>query len=246
MTDIKNIKYIDLHTHILPGIDDGAETIEETLRMAGIAYEEGIRLIVATPHYGIMNPGFSRLKAEEIFYETRAKIKERYPEMGFALGNEIFYTGPSVIDDLAKGIALTLADTDYVLVEFSPLDPLKKIQSGIRDLTLSGYRPILAHAERYEDLYKDLDAVDDLINAGAIIQINSRSFTRGRLDKRSRWVKQLVREDMVHLISSDCHNDGSRTPVMKEAADKLRSWTDDETFNKIMTDNPMRLETQKT
>lgn len=239
MTD--NLKFIDIHTHILPGIDDGAGSLDEALRMAGIAYEEGIRLIVATPHYGIMNPGFSRLKAEEIFQRTRAEIKSKYPEMGLAIGNELFYTGPSVIDSLAKGTALTLADTDYVLTEFSPVDPLRKIQSGIRDLALSGFRPILAHAERYEALYKDLGAVEDLINAGAVIQINSRSLTRGRLDKRTGWVKQLIKENMVHLIASDCHNDTTRPPIMAEAADKLRKWTDEETFMRITADNPRRI-----
>lgn len=234
-------RYIDMHTHILPGIDDGAESMDETLRMAGRAYEEGIRLIIATPHYGIMNPGFSRFNAEEVFERARAIIKEKYPDMGLALGNEIFYTGPSMIDDLSKGQALTIAGTDYVLVEFSPIDPLKKIEAGIRDITLGGFRPILAHAERYEALYKDLGAVEGLIYAGAAIQINSRSLTRGRLDKRTRWVKQLVKEDMVHLISSDCHNDSTRSPLMTDAADKLRQWTDEETFIKIMTDNPRRI-----
>lgn len=241
MTITDSIKYIDLHTHILPGIDDGAESFDETMHMAGIAYEEGIRLIIATPHYGIMNPGFSRTKAEEVFENTRAMIKTKYPDMGLALGNEIFYTGPSMIDDLSKGSALTIADTDYVLVEFSPADPFKRIETGIRDLRMAGFRPILAHAERYEALYRDLDAVEDIISAGAVIQINSRSFTHGRLDKRSRWVKQLVREDMVHLISSDCHNAGTRTPMMAKATEKLHQWTDDETLIKIMTDNPKRI-----
>ena len=241
MTDHRDIKYIDLHTHILPGIDDGAESTDEALRMAGIAYEEGIRLIIATPHYGIMNPGFSRFKAEEVFEHTRSAIKAKYPDMGFGMGNEIFYTGPAMIDHLAKGAALTIAGTDYVLVEFSPADPLKKMEAGIRDLRLSGFRPILAHAERYEDLYKDLGAVEDIIDAGAIIQINSRSLTRGRLDKRTRWVRQLIKEDMVHLISSDCHNDTTRAPIMAEAAKKLREWTDDETLIKIMAENPRRI-----
>lgn len=233
--------YIDMHTHILPGIDDGSESIDETLRMAGMAYEEGVRLIIATPHYGIMNPGFSRLKAIEVFKHARAAIQDKYGDMRLALGNEIFYTGPSMIDDLAKGTALTIAGTDYALVEFSPLDPFRKIETGIRDLCLAGFRPILAHAERYESIYKDIFAVDDLINAGAVIQINSRSLTRGRLDKRTRWVKKLVKEDMVHLIASDCHNDNTRAPLMAEAADKLRQWTDEETFIKIMRDNPRRI-----
>ena len=239
MTD--NLKFIDLHTHILPGIDDGAETDEEALRMAGIAYEEGTRLIITTPHYGIMNPGFSRFNTEEVFAATRKKIKEKYPDMLMALGCEVFYTGPSVIDHLEKGEALTIAGTDYVLVEFSPADPLRKIEGGIRDMRLSGFRPILAHTERYEALYKDLAAVEDLIDAGAVIQINSRSFTRGRLDKRTRWVKQLVKEDMIHLIASDCHNDTTRPPLMAEAAERLLEWTDEESFMKIMSGNLRRI-----
>ena len=239
MTD--NFKYIDMHAHILPGIDDGAESLEEALRMARIAYEEGTRLIIATPHYGIMNPGFSRFNTEEVFAEIRKKIKDKYPDMGLALGCEVFYTGPNMIDHLAKGAAPTIAGTDYVLVEFSPADPLRKIEGGIRDLRLSGFRPILAHTERYEALYKDLSAVDDIISAGAAIQINSRSLIRGRLDKRTRWVKQLVKEDMVHLISSDCHNDSTRSPIMAEAMDKLREWTDQETYRKIAAENPRRI-----
>lgn len=237
----EKFKYIDMHAHILPGIDDGAESYDEALHMAGIAYEEGTRMIIATPHYGIMNPGFSRLKAEDVFDKVREKIKEKYPEMRLALGSEIFYTGLSVIDHLEKGEALTIAGTDYVLVEFSPADPLRKIEDGIRDLRLSGYRPILAHAERYEALYRDIAAVEDIVDAGAVIQINSRSFTRGGLDRRTKWVKQLVKEDLVHLIASDCHNDTTRSPIMAEAADKLRKWTDNEGFKRITAENPIRI-----
>jgi len=251
MTRSRDIKYIDLHTHILPGIDDGAESYEEALRMAGTAYEEGIRLIVATPHYGIMNPGFNRFKAEEVFDKMKIMIQEEHPDLELLMGNEIFYTGPTVIDALAKGDAIAVADTDYVLVEFSPADSFKFIHDGIRNLTQAGYKPILAHSERYEALYKEPYLVQDLIDAGAVIQINSRSLLRrranlrgvlrGKTDRRAIWVKELIKKDLVHLISSDCHNDGSRAPMMAAAADKLRSVTDEETFHKIMNDNPKRI-----
>lgn len=251
MMGSRDIKYIDLHTHILPGIDDGSESYEEALQMTETAYKEGIRLIAATPHYGIMNPGFDRLEAEKVFSKMRSMIQEQYPDMEVLMGSEVFYTGPTMIEDLLQGKSLTIADTDYVLVEFSPMDSFKMIHDGIRDLGLAGFKPILAHAERYEALYKEPDLVKVLIDSGAVIQINSRSLLRrranlrgvlrGKTDRRVIWVKELIKSDLVHLIATDCHNNGSRAPIMAEAADKLRKLTDDKTFMKIMDENPRRI-----
>lgn len=236
-----NIGYIDLHTHILPGIDDGAESMDETLRMVDAAYMEGIRTIIATPHCGITNPGLSRSKAEEVLKATEVMVKEKYPDMEILMGSEIFYTGSSIIDDLTNETILTMAGTDYVLVEFSPTDPLKTIETGLRNLTAAGYRPILAHSERYEALYRDIDIVYELVELGTVIQINSRSLLRSKFDKRTRRIKRLLKKGLVHLISSDCHNDSSRSPVMTEAISKLRRLTDEETVKRITEDNPLKI-----
>ena len=109
---------MDIHTHIVPGIDDGASSMEEALKMASMAYDEGIRVIVATPHYGLRNPGYDRDKSVKACHQLREKVMKIHSDMKVYTGNEIYYS-PGIVEDLDKKKALTIGGTSYVLIEFS-------------------------------------------------------------------------------------------------------------------------------
>ena len=169
---------MDMHTHILPGIDDGSQTMEQTVNMLRQAYDEGVRVIVATPHYGIRNPGLTADKAREALSETQKKADEVTPGLKLILGCELFYSD-GAIDSLERGEVPTMGGTKHVLIEFSTRDSKDRIYKCIREMTWKGFRPVIAHIERYKSLEGDIEAVRGLVEMGAAIQINCRSFLDG-------------------------------------------------------------------
>ncbi len=175
---IPNGPYMDMHTHILPGIDDGSQSMDQTANMLKQAYDEGIRVIVATPHYGIRNPGLTYSKAKAVLTETQKKASEIAPGLKLILGCELFYSDGS-IDSLERGEVPTLGGTSHVLIEFSTGDSRDRIYQCIRDMTWKGFRPVIAHLERYKSLEGDIEAVRGLVEMGAAVQINCRSFMDG-------------------------------------------------------------------
>ncbi|MBR4091881.1 MAG: hypothetical protein IKK28_13680 [Mogibacterium sp.] len=167
--------YMDMHTHILPGIDDGSQTIEQTSNMLRTAYEEGIRVIVATPHFGIRNPGITIDKAKRALEETQNKADEITPGLKLILGSELFYSD-GIIDSLERGECPTIGGTSFALVEFSTRDSKDRINKCIQEMLWKGYKPIIAHIERYRSLEGDIETVRDLVKRGVAVQINCRSF----------------------------------------------------------------------
>ncbi len=232
--------YFDLHTHMLPGLDDGAKNFAQTEKMLETAYAEGIRRIMLTPHFGPRSAGAGRQKTEEVFGRMKEIAAAAYGDLELFLGNEILFS-PSTIEELHNGNALTLAGSDYVLVEFYPDEPLSALESAVRTLIRAGYRPVIAHAERYRCLQKHPTDAEDLIEQGAAVQINSSSLLGGWTDPEYRCVKKLLQNGLVHFIGSDCHNDSSRRPAMREAAEKLLRFTDAETAEAIYRKNGERI-----
>ena len=233
-------KLMDIHTHILPDVDDGASDVKEMAEMIAQADEEGISVIVATPHYGICNPDYDPAKVQEKMAAARRILKESYPHIRLFMGNELYYS-PGIIEDLKCGRAKTLGGTDYVLVEF-PIDiTYDRLAEAVRAFCSEGYRPILAHIERYRCLFRELDRVHELIELGAYTQVNARGFLAGRFEKRGGWCRNLLKDDAIHFIASDCHDSVSRTPVMRSAVDAMLKAAGEEKVKKIVNTNIIRL-----
>lgn len=232
--------YMDIHTHILPGVDDGSSSMEESLQMVDMAYREGIRIIMATPHYGKWNPGYDTNRAVEVFKKLYGHVKRRYPDIKMFFGNEIFYQS-SVLDDLRTKKAQTLGGTDYILVEFDYGAEYKKLSKSVNEIVYAGYRPVIAHAERYTELYKDPDRVKELVDEGAYIQINTRSFMGGRFNKRAAWCRELLKSGLVHFVASDCHNTDTRKPLMKTAVEEMEKVAPEAVIENVIRNNIIKL-----
>lgn len=209
--------YVDLHSHLLPGVDDGAQSLEEAMEMLHIAYEEGIRTIIATPHYALEDRAQSRDKALISFELMKKVVKREYPEMELYLGNELYYT-PGVLEDIKEGRVHTIGESKYVLVEFSPGITYQALYQAIRELVMARYRPILAHVERYQCLFKEFDKLEEIIELGVYLQMNCQSLSGGFLDENARWCKKLVRQGYITFLGTDAHNTKERAPKMKAAA----------------------------
>ncbi len=205
---------IDIHTHILPGIDDGSDSVEESADMLGMLREQGVDTVVATPHFYI-----DRIDAASFLTERDAAAAKLYHGLGnvekrprIALGAEVeFYNELYSLDVLEQ---LCISGTKYILVEM-PFDRWTDYTyQALGKLSFSrGITPIIAHIERYIDMQKN-DVIDRLIEVDALIQINS-GFVTAKNTRRKAL--SMIKKGMVCYLGSDCHNTSSRRPDIGEA-----------------------------
>lgn len=206
-TKVSGNGWIDIHTHILPGVDDGAEDWEEAVALLKLSYGQGVRHIIATPHF-TCSQDIGLLQQLSIYLDGEAKtIADDY---GVSLGQEIMYF-ESLTEYLNQGKALTLAGSRYVLVEFQQSDSFSRIKRAVRQLIQASYFPVVAHVERYQCLFEG-DNVQELADYGAYLQVNARSLNGGWTDKKARWCKKNLKNGLIHFIATDMHNTSGRAP----------------------------------
>lgn len=232
--------YFDIHSHILPGIDDGAQSLTETVKMLHIAHKEGIRSIITTPHFHEGRFRISKKQIREALHKVEQAIKDENLDISLYLGNEIYYSQSS-LELLIKKQIFTLAESNYVLVEFSPMAPFQYIKSGLQSFVLNGYWPILAHVERYKSVAKDIDRVYDLIELGGYIQVNAGTVAGDLGRKNQRIVKKLLKNNTVHFIGTDSHSERSRAPRMEKSISYIRKKFGEDMVKELFYINPKKI-----
>jgi protein-tyrosine phosphatase len=226
--------YTDIHAHLLPGVDDGPDSLTESLRVIDLMVEEGISRIIITPHWDEKGPfglaltsidprraPLSMEQIKEIYDELTKAAVHKYPDLKFYLGSEFYYTSAGV-KGLLAGTIPTLAGTKYVLVEFNLGSGFGPLKEGIKNLIHSGFLPILAHTERYECLLRRPDRLMELLKMGMYVQINGKTLVKSNQNERTKWAFEMLEHNWVHLMATDTHNDDYRPPMMKEPVEKLR------------------------
>lgn len=188
---------IDIHSHILYGVDDGSKDLNMSLALLKEEMDDGVSLIYLTPHQNRNTLTGPLLK--ERYQSFLSEIKEKGIDIDLRLGAEIYYY-PGLKQDLLSGKALTMDESKYVLVEFSTRTETD-ITEIVYELSAAGYIPIVAHIERYPYLKKQ--DYFDIKEAGALIQINSGSFKH--FSSRG-IIKYLLKNDLVDYVASDCHD----------------------------------------
>jgi len=229
--------YVDIHSHIIPGVDDGAPSIEEAEQMLMKAYDQGIRVMYATPHCNS-----EKLTCDKTFlleqYEKVKEIAARTGENGIELilGNEIFY-GHDIIGKIESGECFTMGDTRFILVEFQYNVRYNDLYTSLRRVVDAGYKPILAHVERYACVYKGYRELDDLISLGVLLQLSSECVLK-RFDRKSSFFIKLINKGYIHFLGTDCHSISWRAPVMHDAVTILRKKVPEYILDKILYTNP--------
>lgn len=235
------IALYDVHTHILPGVDDGSRDMEETKQMLQMEHQQGVMHVIATPHFAVGDQQASPEKLKSILEQVREAARQLDPEMTVDLGNELL-NGPGMIQALQQGEALTIADTRYILVEFLPTDRYSVIYHALHDYIMEGYIPLVAHVERYEALVSDRSRMEELIRLGAYFQMNAESLIGRRFSRRTAACRRLVEDGLIHMIGSDCHRSDRRVPLMQDALARLsREFRQSGSFQKLVQDNPQAL-----
>ena len=213
---------IDLHAHILPGMDDGAKSWEDALEMAQAASAAGTGILAATVHSNI--PGQDRYAWAKRYmqrFETFQRLlRQEKISLRAVSGMEIFADG-DIVGRLRKGELLTINETRYPLVEFAMDTEAFFVYHVLDRLLEADYVPILAHPERYRCVQRTPEHVFEWYRMGAVIQINKGSVL-GRFGERvKRTADSLLRHRLAALAASDAHGPLMRTAVMNELAGVL-------------------------
>ena len=232
--------FIDIHCHIVFGVDDGARDLKDSVNIVKMAYNQGIREMIATPHFETGVYEDNQKEIHENFETLKKALEARAIKVKLHLGNEIYYSY-GVVDNLEKGKINTLAGTRYVLVEFSPADGFKYIKESLYELVSAGYIPILAHAERFPEVIKYEDRVKALIEEGSYIQINAHTIAGGSGMMMRRRIIKYIQKGLVHFVGTDAHSTGRRSPDISGCLSWLRKKTDDETIRRIMIENQKKV-----
>ncbi|MGL4911242.1 MAG: tyrosine-protein phosphatase [Romboutsia sp.] len=231
---------IDIHCHILPGIDDGSKDLNESLQMAKIAQKEGIKKIVNTSHY---NPNFDYIMGEMLLDNLKKlndKLKEENIDIEVLIGNELYYND-NLLEDMDKKNFYSLNNSKYILVEFSPTMFPKNLCEVIYELKIRGYTPILAHIERYKEVQENPKIVKDAIEEGALIQVNASSVLGKGPSSFSKTCEMLLRHNKVHFIATDAHGSDRRRPLIKDAYDYIKDTYGEVRANRLFLENPNRV-----
>lgn len=205
----------DLHCHIIPGIDDGAKRIEDTLKMAQMAQDDGIEEIVATPH-------FMEGRFEVPYLEVKEKVKklndiilENGLKTKILPGQEIFLN-KNTLEYFEKGLIGGLNDSRFFLFELNPIKFDKRIPDILYELGLHGVHPVIAHPERYKYIIEDTTRLNRLIEEGCSFQLNIGSL-EGTFGKEvKRCAEKLLDLGIYDFIGTDAHGTGRRNPVLRK------------------------------
>lgn len=205
------IGYIDIHSHLLPGIDDGAKDFHTSMEMFRIAEKNGISQMILTPHYKPMHHNASPDGIAKLIEQLNTALMKEKIHMELYVGNELYYSS-DIVSLLDEGKACSLANSSYVLVEFGPIDGYEHIRNGIYQMIAGGYRPVLAHAERYDCLRVKPERIRELVGMGCYIQLNAGSILGQSGFGIKRFAKQMLKKQLVHFVATDAHNAKKRAP----------------------------------
>ncbi|MEE8348354.1 MAG: CpsB/CapC family capsule biosynthesis tyrosine phosphatase [Acidobacteriota bacterium] len=236
--------FIDIHTHILPGVDDGSVDIEETIVMLQIAYDSGTRGIVATPHMFLdlfknndfleIRDRFDRFKEElEPYHSTFPFLRE----MDVYLGAEN-YASVEFLEALDQGCVLTLNGSRYLLLEVPFSSPFRQIEAFLERILATDYLPVIAHVERYAAVQEDPLRLEPLWRRGCVVQVNARSLAGSSGSRPKNCAEKLIQAGVLDVIATDGHRPRWRPPDLQGVYLYLEKEYGREDALRWMTENP--------
>lgn len=233
---------VDIHCHILHGLDDGSDNIEESVRMAKLAVDGGTKAIIATPHCNI--PGsFQNYCGQEYkskIIELNSRLKAEFIDLKIYPGHEIF-TAENFLENIKSGKLLTLCKSDYPLVEFDFNEYSNSVYVKLQKILAEGLTPIIAHPERYAFVAEDSFAPFKLKNMGCLLQINKGSL-KGNFGKVAHDVAHsMLQNELADFVASDAHSPYMRTPYLADACEMISELYSEEYANLLLWKNPIKV-----
>ncbi len=201
----------DIHSHILPFVDDGSSSVESSIALIKEEMANGVTDIILTPHFkkGIYEYGTEELKQE--FEKFKEEVQNQGLKVNLYLGQEV-YCDRDIYNRIKNGSVLTLSNTPYILLEFDYFTETD-IADYVYNVSMLGYKPIIAHIERYS--YLDWNTIFDLKRMGALIQVNAFSITGDYGRNFQKKVIKAIKKGLIDFVASDIHS--GRDCVMHRA-----------------------------
>lgn len=227
---------IDIHAHIVPGIDDGSKSNRESVEMLRLAYEAGLGMVIATPHY---SKGFCDYTTEDV--RTYCRALEKYaiqhidPHFRVFAGQEIYYNEKS-LGMIQRGEVIPLADSNYILLEFEPTISYSAMFQGLREIAMTPYYPVLAHVERY-DCLREKGRIEELRSLGVMLQMNYAHIGGNWFDADAKWCRQALKAGYIDILGTDMHNATDRGPRMEEALSWMEKHLNEEYIEALTKGN---------
>ncbi len=227
---------IDIHNHVLYGVDDGASTIEESVDLVLALEKLGVKGIVLTTHY-IVNSKFDKTVLER--EERLEKLKDKVKDIDFYLGNEVY-----IFDDILKyqkeKKLTTINNTRYMLVELPMHYISQDIFFSLSKLIKNGIVPIIAHPERYEFIKEDRSLIDEFINYGCLFQCNVGSIVNMYGNRAKTIFKYMLKNGYVSFLGSDIHS-LRQVALINKGYDKIKKMVGEKEFRRLTYDNPLKV-----
>lgn len=225
---------IDLHAHLLPGVDDGAASEQDSLAMYDLARRDGTATVVLTPHQRHPRwPNEDAVSLREHFGRLRAAL---HGTVRLELGAEL-YVDSLLQEEIDAGAALSLAGSRYLLLEFPP-HAASRARETVHELVVSGWRPILAHPERVAPWAENPALILRLADAGALVQLTAMSITGDFGARAQRCSRFLLEHGCVHFVASDAHDPVRRPPLLSPAFAAVAQGWGEEVARLLFVDNP--------
>jgi protein-tyrosine phosphatase len=230
----------DIHAHILPGIDDGPDTLDLSMRMLEAEYADGVRTVFATSHFrrGMFEPSPSAYA--DALERVRAAAAQRFPDLRILEGCE-FHANMEMTDVLARGERLPLGGGRCVLTEFSGGAERAFIRERCYALMSHGWRPVVAHAERCSAFRRDPDLLSDAVGMGVLIQLNAAALLGADGFAARRFCTSALKRGLCHFVADDAHNMTDRRPRMGACAARLTRLLGAAGAEEILIKNPEKL-----
>ncbi len=234
--------FIDMHCHILPHIDDGADSSLDALEIISGAQRTGTKIMVVTPHYNYpekIRHNISKSELTEKYKEFIAEINKHVNGMKFFLGSELL-ANEKITEIYRDNEFISVNGSRYILTEFYFNENVRNVYTYIEKLCSFGFTPIIAHPERYSFM-QEQHFIENLLNKGCKIQANKGSLLGHYGTKAKDNALKLLYNDYIHIIASDCHNPTSRNADMSELYVKMLEKFPQSKINKLFHDNPKRV-----
>jgi len=225
---------VDIHSHILPGIDDGSSDLAESLRMLEIAAESGTTDIVATPHANLeydFDPAIVAEKLEELRTANPTSVKI-HQGCDFHLDYDL------IQDAVANPTKYTINGHSYLLIELADIFPTNTIPPILDVLIRAGMTPILTHPERYFGLRGKEGEIKEWVTRGCLVQVTGQSLLGVFGSKARKMSERLLDDQMIHFIASDAHRSEGRTPRLSDAREAVTSRAGEKTAELLFEVNP--------
>jgi protein-tyrosine phosphatase len=225
---------IDLHSHILPGVDDGSPDLATSLAMAKMAVADGIKVMACTPHF---MPGVYDNESSDVtqrVHTLNQQIRDEGIDLTVVTGCDA-HIRPDFVSCLRDGRILPVNNSRYVLFEPPHNIAPPRLEDLLFNIVVTGYIPILTHPERLKWIENNYEIFERLVSIGVWMQITGGSLT-GRFGKRPKyWAEKMLGAGMIHILATDAHNLGSRPPILSDARDLVaRELGADEANNMVL------------